>query len=282
MRLWQVKLEVYHPLASMPYPDIIVEEMQVGPEYRVGARPTLRGGQFVLTVSGEGRFKRGDKEYVLSPGYGFLHNHFDVTTSYWYPESSRQPWVFLWIAFGGKAAEKMIADMVDNYGSFYDLSPDGGEVVRILRSWHKWRNSVQVLSPPRGAELITSVFAALAASTDSDRDTTPGSRLVRQTQELIMKDIEAIGGVNEVAETLQVSREHLSRLFHDTTGTRLRDYIRTARIDYSRWLLHSSNLSCQEIATRLGYESQAAFARAFKQVMNVSPSTYRNSVTYSN
>lgn len=279
MRLWQVKLEVYHPLASMPYPDIIVEEMQVGPEYRVGARPTLRGGQLVMTVSGEGRFKRGDNEYVLSPGCGFLHNHFDATTSYWYPASSRQPWVFLWIAFGGDTAEKMVADMVDNYGSYYDLSPDGGEVIRILRSWHKWRNSVKVLSPPRGAELITSVFTALAASKDQGMDVAPGSRLVQQAQELIMRDLEAVIGVNEIAEALQVSREHLSRLFHDTTGTRLRDYIRIAKIDYSRWLLHSTNQSCQEIAARLGYESQAAFARAFKQVMHVSPSTYRNSVT---
>ena len=126
---------------------------------------------------------------------------------------------------------------------------------------------------------MTSIFTALAASKDSGRDTAPGSRLVRQAQELIMKDIEAVVGVNEVAETLQVSREHLSRLFHDTTGTRLRDYIRIAKIDHSRWLLHSTNQSCQEIATRLGYESQAAFARAFKQVMNVSPSAYRNSVT---
>jgi AraC-like DNA-binding protein len=280
MRLWEVQLEVYRPFKSMPCPDIIVEEMQVGPEYRIGPRPTNRGGQFSLTLSGEGRFKSGNLEYVMLPGCGFLHNHFDADTSYWYPESSRQPWVFLWIAFHDKASEKMIAEMVKRYGCFYDLGPDGGEVHRILRSWHKWRSSVRVLSPPEGAQLMTKIFAELTDSVNSATETAPGNRLVRKAQQLIMDKVETGIRVNDIAGELKVSREHLSRIYHELTGTKLVDYIRRARINHGRGLLRQSNLSVQEVASRLGYESQAAFARAFRQIMNVSPSEYRNSISF--
>ncbi len=278
MRLWEVQLEVYRPFNTMPCPQIIVEEMQVGPEYHIGPRPTNTGGQFSLTLSGEGRFKRGEKEYVLTPGCGFLHNHFDISTSYWYPETSRQPWVFLWIAFDGKAVEEMIADMVARYGSFYDLGPDGGDVTQILRSWQRYRSSVQVLSPPEGAELTTSIFAELAASVEAGTEAAPGNRLVRKAQQIVMDKVELGIRVNDIAEELLVSREHLSRIYHELTGARLSDYIRKARINHARGLLRQSNLSVQEVASRLGYESQAAFARVFRQYYDASPTEYRNRI----
>jgi len=43
----------------------------------------------------------------------------------------------------------------------------------------------------------------------------------------------------------------------------------------ARDLLGQSGMSIAEVASRLGYESEASFARAFKRVTNVSPGIVR-------
>lgn len=68
---------------------------------------------------------------------------------------------------------------------------------------------------------------------------------------------------------------HISELVKSQTGLPLHKYIRTYRIYAAVDLLQSTDLPVAEIAERVGFGDVQQFSKAFKQVLGVSPSSYR-------
>ena len=78
-------------------------------------------------------------------------------------------------------------------------------------------------------------------------------------------------GINEVAERLYTSRSKLCATFKAQTGESLGAYIRRRRMERAQDLLADSALTIAQVAERLGYPQQAAFAQAFKQHTGTTP-----------
>jgi AraC-like DNA-binding protein len=81
--------------------------------------------------------------------------------------------------------------------------------------------------------------------------------------------------LNKIASIAGYSKFHLNRLFADTTGCTIHQYIQRRRLEESAKLLTSSNLPIIEIAFLSGYDSQQSFAFAFKKLYRNTPQTYR-------
>lgn len=78
-----------------------------------------------------------------------------------------------------------------------------------------------------------------------------------------------------VAEAIHYSKYHLHRLFTDTVGMTIHDYIQRRQLTEAAKLLTFSNQPIIEIALRCGYESQQAFTSAFKAMYKSPPADYR-------
>lgn len=78
-----------------------------------------------------------------------------------------------------------------------------------------------------------------------------------------------------VARAVHYSKYHLHRVFMDTIGLTIHDYVLRRRLSESAKLLIFSNKSIIEIALISGYESQQAFTTIFKQMYKKSPNQYR-------
>ncbi len=83
-------------------------------------------------------------------------------------------------------------------------------------------------------------------------------------------------GVDEVAERLYTSRSKLCATFKVQTGESLGSYMRRHRMERAQDLLADSPLSIAQVAERLGYPQQAAFAQAFKQYTGMTPTAWRS------
>ena len=83
-------------------------------------------------------------------------------------------------------------------------------------------------------------------------------------------------GINEVAERLYTSRSKLCATFKAQTGESLGTYIRRRRMERAKDLLADSSLTIAQVAERLGYPQQAAFAQAFKQHTGTTPTAWRS------
>jgi AraC-like DNA-binding protein len=81
-----------------------------------------------------------------------------------------------------------------------------------------------------------------------------------------------------VAEQVERPEKYISQLFKDVTGTNLSDYLEQVRMEEAVLLLTHKNYTVDEISSRVGYNSSHSFRRAFKRVMGVSPSSYRQSM----
>ena len=80
----------------------------------------------------------------------------------------------------------------------------------------------------------------------------------------------------DVAREAGVSQWHFQRMFKALTGETLKTYIRSRRLAASLDRLLTTKLRVLDIALSAGFESQEAFARAFKQAFGVTPQQYRS------
>ena len=79
----------------------------------------------------------------------------------------------------------------------------------------------------------------------------------------------------DVARHACVSRWHFQRLFKALTNETLKSYIRARRLANALVTLHNRQAPILEIALESGFQSQAAFTRAFKQMFDMTPARYR-------
>lgn len=77
------------------------------------------------------------------------------------------------------------------------------------------------------------------------------------------------------AQLLQVTPVYLSRVIKQELGTTFVGLVTGTRIKKAIQLLNSTDLSINEIAMQVGYETQHYFSTAFKKVMGLSPNQYR-------
>lgn len=81
--------------------------------------------------------------------------------------------------------------------------------------------------------------------------------------------------VEELALAGGLSRTVFSERFRETVGLPPMQYVTFWRLQTARKLLDSKDLPLDAVAQRVGYESTAAFSRAFKKQVGRSPGAYR-------
>lgn len=82
--------------------------------------------------------------------------------------------------------------------------------------------------------------------------------------------------VEEMAEKLNYSERHISRLIKQKYGMPLKK-VRTIRmIETAKWLMSHEELSLKEVAEKSGFSSFKIFSQKFKQYVGCTPKEYRN------
>ena len=81
--------------------------------------------------------------------------------------------------------------------------------------------------------------------------------------------------VPEVAEALEISVTHLSRLFRKKMNITIGEYINTTRIDRAKELLSGTSDTVAKISEQVGYSNTMTFTRNFRRYVNLTPSEFR-------
>lgn len=68
---------------------------------------------------------------------------------------------------------------------------------------------------------------------------------------------------------------HFHRIFTAQKGENVAAYVRRIRLERAGWKLRMGAVDITEVALAAGYESHAAFSKAFKQQFGFSPSEFR-------
>ncbi|MBN2981067.1 response regulator transcription factor [Cohnella algarum] len=78
-----------------------------------------------------------------------------------------------------------------------------------------------------------------------------------------------------VSNHVSLNYAYFSNLFKKNIGKGFAEYLRDVRLDKARRLLAETEYKIVEIAAMVGYESYKSFTRAFRDVMNMQPTEYR-------
>ena len=81
--------------------------------------------------------------------------------------------------------------------------------------------------------------------------------------------------VDELADDVGLSRSALGEHFAAVIGQPPMQYLTRWRLQLAADLLHTSRRNIAAIATEVGYDSEAAFSRAFKRELGAAPATWR-------
>ena len=78
-----------------------------------------------------------------------------------------------------------------------------------------------------------------------------------------------------VSRTAGISHSHFQRMFKALTGETLKTYVRARRMANALDALLTTDARILDVAVAAGFESQEAFARAFKKTFGMTPTAYR-------
>ena len=81
--------------------------------------------------------------------------------------------------------------------------------------------------------------------------------------------------IGQVARQAGLSESHFCRLFKDSSGLTLTDYVNRCRIDWAKRELLKPEARISEIAFLVGYQSLSQFNRSFVRIVGTSPTLYR-------
>jgi AraC-like DNA-binding protein len=98
---------------------------------------------------------------------------------------------------------------------------------------------------------------------------------IGRAMSLVHRDPARPWSVASLAREITMSRSAFAARFTELVGEPVMRYVTRWRMQVALDLLHHDDLSVSELASRLGYDSEAAFSRAFKRTIGISPGTVR-------
>jgi AraC family transcriptional regulator, alkane utilization regulator len=85
--------------------------------------------------------------------------------------------------------------------------------------------------------------------------------------------------VDELAREVALSRSVLAQRFAELVGEAPMHYLTRWRMQLAKQMMREGTRNIQEVAARVGYDSEAAFNRAFKRATGSPPATWRKGAT---
>ena len=84
----------------------------------------------------------------------------------------------------------------------------------------------------------------------------------------------------ELSRLANMSATKLKNLFRQFTGCTVTEYILSKKADYASHLLADSDLSIEELAKKVGFDTVAGFSTSFKKQTGIPPSEYRRQIEF--
>ncbi len=86
--------------------------------------------------------------------------------------------------------------------------------------------------------------------------------------------------LSALSKRAAITPSHFSRVFKQSTGMNVTDYVVVKRIMLAKELLVRTDDSISEICERCGMESESYFYRKFKQITGITPKAYKRSALH--
>ncbi|MEG3933257.1 MULTISPECIES: AraC family transcriptional regulator [unclassified Microcoleus] len=96
--------------------------------------------------------------------------------------------------------------------------------------------------------------------------------VIHYINEFINRDLH----LSELANLVNISSYHFSRMFKQSTGVTPHQYVTQCRIEKAKQLLKKPKLSIKYISQQVGFHDQSHFSKTFCKIVGLTPKQYRD------
>lgn len=101
---------------------------------------------------------------------------------------------------------------------------------------------------------------------------------LRTIKEFVQAKMEDELTLIEMAQSVELSRAHFSRMFRKSTGETPHQFVLRLRIERAKEMLRMPAARVLDVAVACGFKTQQHFARVFRRICGASPMAYRYKV----
>ncbi len=228
---------------------------------------------YLHSSSGEGILEIDGKEFTLNPGTGVFFEP-GIPHEYY---SVQRPWVTYWITFEGYAANQLCRNIFQSPWSVFHLA-DHHFIEQCLDKICTSTAAGELHSNAYASVLLYELLIHIKTGVINDVYSKPLLKNQLQTViRFIEKNYNRDITLDELSHVINVSPQHLCRLFKQTFSMRPFEYITRYRLKCAKELLSlEENYSIKAIAARVGYNDTSYFCSTFKEYEGCSPTGFRN------
>lgn len=241
-------------------------------DYRNDCRSGYEGYLFQYTLKGQGVFERGEEVYQVTKGHGFLVD-FPENSRYYLPQGESCEWEFLYLHFAGNAARPFAEKIQRILPQVFPLGEESRPVRMALKLQQRLTKGER-LRDYEGGEFLYSFLCELLREAEHP-GTQRKSPCVQNAAEFMEREYRVMAGVEALAERLEVSPAHLSRIFKMEMGISPLSYLTRLRLQSAMNDLLDTEETIEQIAGRNGFSNGNYFSKIFRKHVGISPGRYR-------
>ncbi len=226
-----------------------------------------------FVLSGKGKFSIGNKDYSLEAGYGFVIPPDELT---FYQADEQDPWTYVWVGFNGNMADELVKSMGLSVATPVFKSDKDKEFSKAVMDMME-HNTFGVANDLRRSGQLYLFLSLIAESAhiEDKGEMDKADYYVRRAVEFIVCNYCNLIKITDVADYVCINRSYLYTLFKNAMGMSPQKFLATFRITKAAELLQMTDLPVESIALSCGYSDPLVFTKSFKQMKEMSPSSYR-------
>lgn len=152
------------------------------------------------------------------------------------------------------------------------------DMQQAVQSYLKITIHMQTQAVEEGLTSVPAVYRQCKSNIFKEAQMSP---LVRKAKDYIRESyMEHDMSLEAFAQLMQVSPVYLSRIIKQELGSSFVSLVTQTRIAKAIQLLNATDLPINEIAEKVGYDTQHYFSTAFKKAVGVSPNQYRKGAAF--
>lgn len=234
------------------------------------SRNKLDSYLFFIVIDGNGILHYLNKDIKLNKGSCVF---IDCNKPYFHTSSN---WTIKWVHFNGFN----VKDIYNKYLKRNGLNVFNSKQINI---YEKLIDDIKLISDSSDFmkdmniyEKLTSLLSLLLSETIYEKDDNKKHIYdVTTIKDYIDNNYLKNISLDDLSNKYYINKFYLTRLFKNTYGTTINNYILEKRITKAKELLRFSNLNIEDISKECGINDNNYFSRLFKQIEGISPKEYK-------
>ena len=209
-------------------------------------------------VSGTGVYIERGASHTVKAGECFIIRPMEITT---YIADKEAPWHYIWIGFETE---------LDLSSYFPEPVMDASAIGDVFLSL----TDIDRDRPNYEEHLAGRIFEMIARLSATDSKPTRANDIV-ETAKHIMDTSYSTLNITRLAEMLHMSRAYLGKIFKESEGITMQQYLQSCRLRKAATFMKEMNMPPGQAGCAVGFADVYSFSRAFKSYFKLSPTEFK-------